>query len=413
MSGITPLIDTLLHQVLGKRVDTPPARDLNQPVKPTSPADAPRALHSDSRLDARTNPAKLPELGRASREHSNATPRLIQPQGQPPASAQTHFSNSARTISDLLVRFPAPPSIMTTTTPLMAPGQAANPSMLAPRLEDSIRYSGLFYESHLARWYKGELPRHQLDREPQMWRTLNFLPAGTSQGATPSGSLALARHILFQPTPPFTQGHRDAALPHMANGKTTASTPMTANTAPNSAAASAQAASPAIPQAASGQDNSNTANIREALHESTLRAHTNQPVHESLQGIVRHQLEMLVTPALRWEGDVWSGLFMALLIQPPPGHQERPGKEDSDQQQDSSEGESWRSELDLDIAGIGRLKASLWMNTNSVEIDLVVAQDQSRQRLESGLDTLRARIAGHGFEDIKIALDQFEKRQMP
>ena len=39
MSGITPILDTLLHQVLGKRVDVPVARQTPEPVRPTQEAD--------------------------------------------------------------------------------------------------------------------------------------------------------------------------------------------------------------------------------------------------------------------------------------------------------------------------------------------------------------------------------------
>lgn len=400
MSGITPLLDTLLHQVLGKRVDTPPARDLNQPVKPTSPAEAPRALHSDSRLDARTNPPPLPKLGRTSRDLLDTASRPVQPQGHLSASAQTHFSHSARTIADLLVRFPAPPSIVTTPTPLMVPGQTPDPAVVASRLEDSIRHSGLFYESHLARWYKGELPRQQLEREPQMWRTLHFTPSGTSHGAVTPGNVAGVRDTAFPPAPLLTQGDRS-------------STPVHTTNALGSAAATSQATFTTFPQAPSGTDNGSAAHTREPFPETTLRSHTSQSVQESLQGIVRHQLEMLVTPALRWEGDVWSGLFMALMIQLPPGHQDRSGGEDADQRHRNAEQQGWRSEIDLDVAGLGRLKVSLWMKTNSVEIDLRVAHDQSRQQLEGGLESLRSRLAGHGFEDIKIDLNRLDEEQIP
>lgn len=413
MSGITPLLDTLLHQVLGKRVDTPPARDLNQPVKPTSPAEAPRALHSDSRLDARTNPPPLPKLGRTSRDLLDTASRPEQPQGHLSASAQTHFSHSARTIADLLVRFPAPPSIVTTPTPLMVPGQTPAPAVVASRLEDSIRHSGLFYESHLARWYKGELPRQQLAREPQMWRTLHFTSAGTSHGAAPPGNVAGVRDTAFPPAPLLTKGDRSPSPVHTANMSATSSQPTPLARVMSATATSAQPTFPPFPQAPSGTDNGSAAHTREPFPETTLHAHTSQPVQESLQGIVRHQLEMLVTPALRWEGDVWSGLFMALMIQLPPGHQDRPGGEDADQRHRNAEQHGWRSEIDLDVAGLGRLKASLWMNANSVEIDLRVAHDPSRQQLEGGLDSLRSRLAGHGFEDIKIVLNRLDEEQIP
>lgn len=102
---------------------------------------------------------------------------------------------------------------------------------------------------------------------------------------------------------------------------------------------------------------------------------------------------------------------MALMIQLPPGHQDRSHSGESDPQHDSADQQGWRSEIDLDIAGLGRLKASLWMQSNRVEIELGVASDPSRRHLEDGLDHLRARLAGHGFEDIRIDLKRLDEEQ--
>ncbi len=402
MSGITPLLDTLLHQVLGKRVDTPPVRDLNQPVKPTSPAEAPKALHSDSRLDARSNSPALPELSRTSRERSGATSGPMPPQGHPPASAQTHFSTSARTIADLLVRFPAPPSVVTTAVPLLTHGQIPDPTVLATRLEDSIRQSGLFYESHLARWYKGKLPRQQLEREPQMWRSLNFTPSGGGHGANSSNNLGSNRHSPFLLAPLFSSRTHSPAAPHPTNVPASSPQSQPAANAAGSGALPTQAV-PTHAPATGGEDKGVTPNSRETLLEPSSRS--SQAIHESLQGIVRHQLEMLVTPALRWEGDVWSGLFMALMIQVPPGHQDRTGGEKRNTENRDAEQQGWRSEIDLNIAGLGRVKASLWMQAHSVEIELNVAQELTRRQLEGGIESLRSRLAGHGFEEIRIDLN--------
>lgn len=46
-----------------------------------------------------------------------------------------------------------------------------------------MRDSGLFYEAHLSRWYRGEVSRQQLEQEPQMWRTLRFTPVATAAQA--------------------------------------------------------------------------------------------------------------------------------------------------------------------------------------------------------------------------------------
>lgn len=407
MSGITPLLDTLLHQVLGKRVDTQPPQDLNQPVKPTSPADAPKALHSDSRLDARRQPAPLPELGRTSVAQGDRASQPLPAPGQPPASAQTHFSRSALTIADLLMRFPAPPSSVRPPTPLLATGQAPDPASVASRLEESIRHSGLFYESHLARWFKGEMSRQQLEREPQMWRALKFAITSARQGdATPSG-LPGPRDLPFLPGAPLARG---ATPPPQA---TPAGTPA-ASPPPANAMSPSPAATPASPAPSpAGIEQGGTAAALESLAESLPRAPTGPPVHESLQGIVRHQLEMLVTPALRWEGDVWSGLFMALLVPLPPGHQERPGSEEDEAQGRGGEHRGWRSEIDLNVDGLGRLKASLWMDAERVEIDLRLARESTRERLEGDLESLRARLVGHGFETVQIELGLLKEEPTP
>ncbi|MFG6158717.1 flagellar hook-length control protein FliK [Halomonas sp. 1390] len=410
MSGITPLLDTLLHQVLGKRVDTQPPQDLNQPVKPTSPAEAPKALHSDSRLDARSRPAPLPGLGRTPGTASDSATQPLPASGQSPASTQTHFSRSALTIADLLMRFPAPPSSVRPPMPLMATGQAPEAANLASRLEESIRHSGLFYESHLVRWFKGEMPRQQLQQEPQMWRTLQFALAGTQQGdAAPSG-LAGPRDLPFLPGAPLPRGARPgpntlpAGIP-----PASASSPPPANVVSQSPAAAP--ASPAPSPA--GSEQGGTVAARETLAEALPRPPAGPPIHESLQGIVRHQLEMLVTPALRWEGDVWSGLFMALMVPMPPGHQEWTGGEEADAQRREGEQRGWRSEIDLDVAGLGRLKASLWMDADRVEVDLRLAHESARQRLERDLESLRSRLAGHGFETVQIELGKLDEEPTP
>ncbi len=369
MSGITPLLDTLLHQVLGKRVDTPPPRDLNQPVKPTSPVDAPRALHSDSRLDARTHPSPLQEtlLPRGTPTEAGAGPTR-QP-GPAPASTQTRLSGAGRTIADLLMRFPAPPSIVTTRAPLITSGPDATAEAVATRLEASVRDSGLFYESHLARWYRGELPRQQLEREPQMWRTLRFtpvqgqlVPSSTAGPVTPSAA---------------TPGSPASATPPPPAADTQMAT---------QAAREAGVGSAPRPAAPAGGD----------------------PVHDSLQGIVRHQLEMLVTPTLRWEGDIWSGLFMALMIQLPVGERGRDGEPGESDGEGNAEGHGWRSEIDLDVAGLGRLQASVWMQQARLEIDLRAPED-ALGPLEAGLEHLKSRLAGHGFEEVGVTLAALEE----
>lgn len=422
MSGITPLLDTLLHQVLGKRVDTAPPRDLNEPVRPVDPGEGPRALHSDSRLDGRRPlVGPLPGATTPSQRGEGQTPRADSLSS--PASTQTHFSPSARTIADLLLRFPAPPSVLSAPAPLMGANEAPGATTLADRLQTAIRDSGLFYESHLSRWYRGEVSRQQLEREPQMLRTLRFTPASTAQGttgaapATPSAGQTLAVGM----PPGSAQAGPGQSIP----GQPIPGQAIQGQTIPGQAAQAAQtytATESLYPAAARGERSGSDAqsalagtaravtasavsregaevSAREAV-DATLRTRS-EPVHESLQGVVRHQLEMLVTPILRWEGDVWSGIFLALMIHMPAGAR-REGEESPSDENEGSSSQAWHSELQLTVPSLGEIRVALWLQEQQVRLQLLSRDDAALGALQAGVPELERRLRAAGLETVLI-----------
>ncbi|UYG02070.1 flagellar hook-length control protein FliK [Halomonas sp. LR3S48] len=415
MSGITPLLDTLLHQVLGKRVDTAPARDLTEPVRPVDPGEGPRALHSDSRLEGRRpGMAPLQGTGMPAQRGDALAPRSDP--AQPPASSQTHFSPSARTIADLLVRFPAPPSVLSTSSPLMAAGEAPNATTLADRLQTGVRDSGLFYESHLSRWYRGEMSRQQLEGEPQMLRTLRFTPAPATPGnaPAPAPNVATAPATGAQPLPQTGQAPPAPPVPGQALPGQAASAANTyiATEALYSAAARGERAGSEMPASATGQlrDTVAAGALRGEGPELTGREATEQlararfvggePVHDNLQGLVRHQLEMLVTPVLRWEGDVWSGIFMALMIQLPAGA--RHEQEGAAQEEQDSQQEAWHSELQLTVPSLGEIRVAMWLQDKHVRLQLLARDDATLQTLERGVPQLEQRLRDAGLSTVLI-----------
>ncbi|WP_373184136.1 flagellar hook-length control protein FliK [Halomonas campaniensis] len=408
MSGINPLIDTLLHQVLGKRVDTPPPRELNEPVRPVSPADALRALHSDSRLDARARSPLVPEAARPQREPGQA-PAAGRPAGDaPPASTQIHFTPSARSIADVLLRFPAPPSSVQPARPLIAPGEAPAAGQLAERLQGSVRDSGLFYESHLARWYRGEMPRDQLLREPQMWRTQAFTPAPAPGGGQASSPLQLPLPAMAEAARGGMAGpERPAGQPATAAAPSSAAGAPMAAGAPPGAAPSAGPAPAATAPVAEGREAAASAQAAAGASESAARP-VRDPVQESLQGIVRHQLELLVTPVLRWEGDVWTGLFMALVMHLPPGEQGEPGREEQDEGEER-ERQGWRSEMTLRVAGLGEVGVSLWLREPRLDLDLTAAETAVRHELSRGVERLQARLEACGLAEVHVRIKPAEE----
>ena len=408
MSGITPLLDTLLHQVLGKRVDTAPPRDLNEPVRAIAPGEGPRALQSDSRLEGQRPPvAPLPGSLTSSQRESGLPPRADTPAA--PASTQTHFSPSARTIADVLLRFPAPPSVLSATSPLMAAGEAASATRIAERLQTSVRDSGLFYESHLARWYRGEASRQQLERQPQMLNTPRPAPLapGTGPGTTPpvlTPAAGLHQSGMLSPD-------RAAPLPGQAGAGSGQAAHYT-----NTEALYSGAARGALPATAGPRDIAG-AELRGEARETTLRkggatvaqarTASSEPVHESLQGVVRHQLELLVTPVLRWEGDVWSGVFMALMIHLPAGAQ-REGEE-SAEKDEAAQQEAWHSELQISVPQLGEVHAALWLQKQSVRLQLQSRDMAALDVLRTGAPELEQRLRNAGLEEVLVDVRHWEE----
>lgn len=396
MSGINPLIDTLLHEVLGRRGEAPAQRVLNEPVKPVLSGEGPRALRSDSRLDGRpVSPLTdlqrmpLPEGGRAlpRGEHSSNAP----------VSTQTHFSPAARSIADVLLRFPAPPSVVRTPAPLMQAGEPPVASTLANRIESSIRDSGLFYESHLKRWYQGETTRQQLAREPQMLQVGRFVAPVSAGQAQGQGISLLAAPLASSLSPPKAASTGEA---NVGQGKILPNTVLTPATTQQGASTALMLERPAVasvPDAIQGRG-LEAAGGRDMEETLLASRRSSDVVQESLQGIVRQQLEMLVTPTIRWEGDVWAGIFMALVINLPPREKER--REEQDDTDDAASG--WRSDIKLEVPGLGDFSASLWFYRDTLSLDLTTSQVETHQRLEAGLGQLQARLEALDMRKVQV-----------
>lgn len=86
------------------------------------------------------------------------------------------FSPAARLIAGLLQNSPTTQPALPGTAPLAPSAAALQPAPLEAALKESLTFSGLFYESHVAEWANGARPMAQLLREPQM-QAANVKPA--------------------------------------------------------------------------------------------------------------------------------------------------------------------------------------------------------------------------------------------
>jgi len=422
VSTINPLIDTLLHQVLGRRGDVSNQRLMDQPIKPIAPGEGPRALMGDARLDGR-DPASAALRDTALRDlrglplqlDGGRLPQRGDAQALPPGSTQTHFSPAARSIADVLLRFPAPPTVMRAEAPLMNTAEPASSAQLASRLEASVRDSGLFYEAHLKRWFQGDTSRQQLLREPQMQSgprasvPTPLVSTALGMGVTPQGpgSGLGGQGVVPSGTAPLLVASPSSAtiLPNTplipAASESAAARVPAANAQPATPPPSAGPALLNAAEVATNAKEAQQASIDARLARDTLDIMPNrQPrevVHESLQSLVRQQLEMLVTPTIRWEGDVWTGIFMALVINLPARGQSQEGEEEQEAAEDS-----WQSDMQLDVPGFGAFSVSLRLYRGALSIDLTATEAQVHQRLEAGLPSLEARLEALDLRKVQV-----------
>lgn len=99
-----------------------------------------------------------------------------------PTAAPTSLSNTGRLINVILqnAQEQGAPATIVGKTPLIA-SSGTNTPQVANALRDSLTYSGLFYESHVAQWASGERTAAELLREPQAHLAQQHAGAASTQ----------------------------------------------------------------------------------------------------------------------------------------------------------------------------------------------------------------------------------------
>lgn len=307
MSVITPLVDTLLQNVLGRRADLDrvAARQGEMPlngVTPTSPQRDPASDTPDERLERRSelrgDPTRLQERGIARSLDDTAARIGASRYANLEASSTTHLSAEARTIARILERFPDGVQKITAGDALLTSGERPEAPRLATALAGQLRHSGLFYESHLSQWMGGKYELSALLKEPQAQLSTGLkapqqMPDERSAGAQMRGEQAATFRESVATFTGVTQG-------------------------------------------------------------------SSEPVHESLHGVVRHQLEVMTQPLLRLEGLFWPGV---------------PFQWDLEREADDSTAEpeeevlrTWHSRLQLTMPHLGELDIDVRLRGNELYV---------------------------------------------
>lgn len=259
--------------------------------------------------------------------------------GEIPAAGRTtvNLSDTARYIGALLERASrlAEPAGALTRATPVLPAPPADARQLAVALKTALAESGLFYESHQAQWVAGQRSLPELLREPQA--RLSEPRAQGAARAEGEGSAAFG-----------------AVLDSTAEGVSRGAE------APGAARGGPGLAGP--PEA------------REPMHPATLP-------------LVQQQLQTLDTGQIVWQGMLWPGQTLRWTIVEGEGGGARAGRRE------------WQTRLSLTLPLLGEVEARLDLGPAGIGIAIAAASAESRERLASRLDELRA-----GFEQAGLTL---------
>lgn len=187
MSGLTPLLDTLLATRLAQRLDLLPLKGQFD-LAGTGPTPMVAQVGNDVRLASRE--ALQQQLGVMGSGAAGGDART-----SGGAAASVNLSAAARALTTVLeAPTGGPGSRVLGLAPLWFDAQAPETPQLAATLARTVSNSGLFYESHLQQFAQGERSLTQMVQEPQS-RLDHIAPPmsrATSTGEADGAGLASA-----------------------------------------------------------------------------------------------------------------------------------------------------------------------------------------------------------------------------
>jgi len=266
-------------------------------------------------------------------------------------AARAEVSSTGRLLGALLGTDAPPPS--TSSAPIVD-GPTVESDQLAGPLARAIEKSGLFYESHQARWVAGEYPLDRLREEPQA-------AAGTARS---------------------TGDARDSTQ----FGPSRSSTDQAAHTTPAQLRERGPSPVVELPE--------RTAITEPPRDPVTGETRREIAAPETLP-IIRQQLETLEHRNLGWMGEIWPGQTMRWEI-----------SEEGGERADDEQARLWSTRFDLCLPELGDVGASLAFGPNGVRITLSAAQQSTVAEMQAAKSDLERALAEAGVGTAAIRMIQ-------
>lgn len=409
-------LDAMLGTTLSQQVNvisgaSPQA--ITQPGSPESATPSPNATQrqtEDAVEQASGHGGRQTAVDKATREIelSNLLGRGTTSQ-RATQSAPTTLGYAARIILALFNEYPASDKNIRPQAPLLPqppPGGAPVAAELARALAQSVRTSGLFYESHLAQLATGRLNAHSLRLEPQGTLLAQTAPDLQPQSAPQAQTSPGAQTQWALHTPAIPDAQTQAA----SHGPTAAAAPPSGASHPAAGGVQPPVAphvpdtQPLADKVAHAGPSSGTAS--EALP-APAKGHDAIPgIDPRTQFLVRQQLEVLASQSFAWQGDIWSGASLRCEIRREPPAPGSSGTHGSDPDT------HWSTRLVVDLPVLGTVQARI--NLNAEQIVLHMVAPDSASQLVDGLDQLRARLQATGLQPGQLTVaEQDDTRVAP
>ncbi|NDP63952.1 flagellar hook-length control protein FliK [Polaromonas sp.] len=390
MSGLTPLVDTLLATRLAQRVDLVPLKPEVQLAGP-GPVTQVEEVINDVRLPSRAAVEQQLGVGPLKsglRGHGDISAR--------PDQAVT-LSAAARAVSAILDGHTGAAARVIGSGPLLPSSQLPPSPVIAETLARTVSRSGLFYESHLAQFAAGARSLAELAQEPQS-RMEGILKAATVQadlpeGAGPDGERAVAPLNSRAAQPVMTQADEAAPggsnKPGVAVPPPPANDPESARLAPGLEAAHAHKSAYASMQEADGSTPAAKSHDDSATHAARGTTPALAGIHQDAVALVRQQLELLAQPVFRWSGEAWPAVSMDWEI-----------REDERQAAigDEAMPRSWSTRLALTLPTLRNIEVRISLTGDALQVRLAASEDVTQDRLREARAELPERLSALGLE---------------
>lgn len=295
-------------------------------------------------------------------------------------SVSTTLSKAGNLIGDLLSEVDRSggkpkPVLLNESQPLIS-SFPEDPQELVPILKDTLSKSGMFYESHQAKWVAGSVSTDSLLQEPQ----------GKRPPLVPMPPPALD---------PLTQEVTNRSIPPLIQQ---VSVPATQLKNPSSNQTEI------ITQVAVKQSGAEDASVvRQAIAQPqntdfSVSNRPNTPLNLELAPIVQQQLNALATQNYVWQGQIWPGQNM---------HWEISQEDYLARTQTDTIDARWQTRLTLNLPKLGGVEATLRLAAGgNLELSLATENTASEQALRLGERDLSEALQSAG-----IKLNSFAIRQ--